>query len=84
MLVANYSEFRKGLKEYLDNVENNNETLIIKRSTQKSSVLISLSEYNSMMETMHLLSNKANANHLYNSLEQVRNGETFSHELIED
>lgn len=84
MLVANYSEFRKGLKEYLDNVENNNETLIIKRSTQKSSVLISLNEYNSMMETMHLLSNKANANHLYSSLEQVRNGETFSHELIED
>ena len=31
MMVANYSEFRGDLKKFLDHVENNNETLIIKR-----------------------------------------------------
>ena len=35
MKAANYTEFRTGLKKYLDEVENNNETLIIKRNTGK-------------------------------------------------
>lgn len=58
MIAANYSEFRKELKDYLDSVELNNETLIIKRGSGKGAVLISLEEYNSIMETLHLLSSK--------------------------
>jgi antitoxin YefM len=44
MIAANYSEFRNELKNYLDNVEFNNETLIIKRGSGKGTVLISLDE----------------------------------------
>ena len=58
MIAANYTEFRTALKKYLDEVENNHETLIIKRGTGKGTVLLSLEEYNSSMETMHLLSSK--------------------------
>ena len=61
MIAANYTEFRTALKKYLDRVEENNETLIIKRGTGKGTVLISLDEYNSIMETVHLLSSKSNA-----------------------
>ena len=39
MIAANYTEFRTGLKNYLDNVENNNETLIIKRGSGKGTVI---------------------------------------------
>ena len=42
MIAANYTEFRTGLKNYLDDVENNNETLIIKRGSGKGTVMISL------------------------------------------
>lgn len=84
MLVANYTEFRKSLKEYLDNVELNNETLIIKRNSQKSTVLISLDEYNSLMETLHLLSSKKNAVRLFESMEQVKVGNVSSQNLIEE
>ena len=49
MIVANYSEFRAGLKVYQDSVEDDNETLIIKRKSGKGAVLISLDEYNSIM-----------------------------------
>ena len=84
MLAANYSEFRGDLKKYLDNVEKNNETLIIKRSKGRGAVLISLEEYNSMMETMHLLSSKANADRLYESIRQLEAGKGFSKDLIED
>ena len=84
MIAANYSEFRKELKDYLDNVELNNETLIIKRGSGKGAVLISLEEYNSIMETLHLLSSKKNAQRLYESIEQMQSGNTFQGNLIEE
>ncbi len=72
MIAANYSELRTDLKTYLDNVEDNNETLIIKRSSGKGAVIISLAEYNSMIETMHLLSSRKNAERLYKSVKQMK------------
>lgn len=84
MIVANYSEFRKELKDYLDSVEFNNETLIIKRGSGKGAVLISLEEYNSIMETLHLLSSKKNAQRLYESIEQMQSGKTVQSNLIEE
>lgn len=76
MIAANYSEFRTGLKSYLDSVEDDNETLIIKRKSGKGTVLISLDEYNSIMETLHLLSSKKNADRLYESIQQMNSGKT--------
>ncbi|HCI56225.1 MAG TPA: type II toxin-antitoxin system prevent-host-death family antitoxin [Bacteroidales bacterium] len=84
MIAANYSEFRKELKDYLDNVEYNNETLIIKRGSGKGAVLISLEEYNSIMETLHLLSSKKNAQRLYESIDQMHAGNTVQGNLIEE
>ncbi|MCX6326327.1 MAG: type II toxin-antitoxin system Phd/YefM family antitoxin [Bacteroidia bacterium] len=84
MIAANYTEFRTGLKNYLDNVENNNETLIIKRGSGKGTVLISLDEYNSIMETLHLLSSKKNAKRLFESIEQMKTGNRVKHSLIEE
>ena len=83
MIAANYTEFRKGLKNYLDNVEFNNETLIIKRGSGKGTVLISLDEYNSIMETLHILSSKKNARRLFESIEQMKTGKRAAHKLIE-
>ena len=84
MLAANYSEFRGDLKKFLDNVEFNNETLVIKRGKGKGTVMISLDEYNSLMETVHLLSSKANADRLYESIQQMKDGESVTKDLIED
>ncbi len=83
MIAANFSEFRNGLKRYLDSVEDDNETLIIKRKSGKGTVLISLDEYNSIMETMHLLSSKKNAARLYESIEQMKNGKIV-HPKLDD
>ena len=84
MLAANFTEFRTGLKKFLDNVENNNETLIIKRGTGKGTVIISLNEYNSIMETVHILSSKANADRLYESIQQMKEGKVVQKDLIEE
>lgn len=84
MIAANFSEFRTNLKTYLDDVEDNNETLIVKRKTGKGTVVISLDEYNSIMETVHLLSSKSNSNWLYESISQMKNGQTINGKLIEE
>ena len=84
MIAANYSEFRTQLKKFLDNVEENNETLIIKRGSGKGTVMISLDEYNSIMETVHLLSSKSNADRIYESIQQMKNGKVVNNGLIEE
>jgi antitoxin YefM len=84
MRVANFTEFRTKLKQFLDDVEKNNETLIIKRGTGHGAVLISLDEFNSLIETMHLLSSKANADRLYESIHQMKTGKSVQKELIEE
>ena len=84
MIAANYTEFRVSLKKFLDKVEDDNETLIIKRGSGKGTVLISLDEYNSIMETVHLLSSKANSDHLYESIQQMKEGKVIRNELIEE
>jgi len=83
MIAANYTEFRTRLKKFLDNVEENNETLIIKRGAGKGTVMISLDEYNSIMETLHLLNSKANADRLYESIDQMKKGKVVRRRLIE-
>ena len=84
MIAANFTEFRTGLKNYLDSVENDNETLIIKRKSGKGTVVISLEEYNSLMETLHLLSSKKNATRLFESIEQMKSGDYTEREHIEE
>jgi len=84
MIAANYTEFRSGLKKFIDRVEQNNETLIIKRGSNKGAVLISLDEYNSLMETVHLLSSKANADRLYQSIDQMKKKQFIEKDLVED
>jgi antitoxin YefM len=84
MKAANFTEFRTNLKQFLDDVENNNETLVIKRGAGHGAVLISLDEFNSIMETVHLLSSKANADRLYESIKQMKSGKSVRKELIED
>ncbi len=84
MIAANFTEFRTGLKKFLDEVEENNETLVVKRGIGKGTVVISLNEYNSIMETMHLLSSRANADRLYESIQQLKEGKGVTKQLIEE
>ncbi len=84
MKAANYSEFRVDLKGYLDSVEDDNETIIIKRKSGKGAVLISLEEYNSMMETVYLLSSKKNADRLHESIKQMKAGKTIRRDKLDD
>lgn len=83
MLAANYTEFRSSMKKFLDDVENRNQTILIKRGSSKGSVVMSLQEYNSLIETIHLLKSKANAAWLFESIKQIEEGNIITSNLID-
>jgi antitoxin YefM len=56
MKTANYTELRTGLKTYLDTVVQNRDPLIVHRSSNNSVVIISLEEYNALIETAYIAS----------------------------
>lgn len=84
MLVANVSDFRKDIKKYLDRVAKNFETLIINRGKDDSIVVMSLDEYNSLVATNYELSSRKNELRLDAAIEKLRDGKTFTKDLIEE
>jgi len=84
MVVVNYSEFRKNLKENLDNACDNNEVVIVSRAHNKNVVVVSLDEYNSWQETKYLLSSSNNKKRLEDAIKRGEQGLFEVHDLIED
>jgi antitoxin YefM len=84
MIVVNYSEFRKNLKENLDNACDNNEVVIVSRAHNKNIVVISLDEYNSWQETKYLLGNANNQQRLERAVKRGEQGLFETHNLIEE
>ncbi|MBP7554530.1 MAG: type II toxin-antitoxin system prevent-host-death family antitoxin [Spirochaetes bacterium] len=84
MQVASYSDIRKNLKSYLDEVFLNRDPLIITRKNNENLVVISLDDYNSLTETNYLLSSKKNEERLLSSLQKARSKNSFEKELIEE
>ena len=84
MNAITYTDLRQNLKTYMDNVIQNSDALIITRKNNENVVLLSVAEYNSLLETNYLLSNKANAEHLKKSVGQHRTGKVKARKLYSD
>lgn len=74
MRTANYSELRKNLKHYLDEVINDNEPLLVHRSGNESVVVISLDEYNAIKETEYIMKSPAMMNIIRKGDDEIRRG----------
>ena len=78
MQAISYSEARHDLKNVMDDACNNHEPILITRRKGESVVLVSLEDYESIMESEYLLSSPANAARLMQSLEESRTGKRTS------
>jgi len=84
MLIASVSDFRKDIKSYLDKVAKNFETLIINRGKDSGIVVMSLTEYNSLMATNHELSSRKNELRLDSAIEKLTSQKSFEKNILED
>ncbi len=74
MKTATYTDLRSNLKNYLDGVVNDYEPLIVHRPANTSVVVISLAEYNRMVETEYLTSSPEMVRRIKSAEENIRNG----------
>lgn len=80
---ATYTDFRKSLAGYMDRVCDERTPLTVTRQSGRSVVVISEEEFDSMMETLHLLQSPANAARLAAAIAQFDAMEGAEHDLIE-
>lgn len=83
MDVVTYSDARANLKDVMDRVVEDKTEVIVTRQKAEAVVMISLSEWNSISETMHLLSSPKNAERLREAVRDMDAGKGVEHELIE-
>lgn len=82
-MITTYSDFRQKLKSYLDMVFSSHTPLHITRSKGENFVVLSESDYESLMETFYLLKSPKNAERLISALDQYKAGEGEEHQLLE-
>ena len=72
MNAITVNQAKEILEDLMEQVISDLEPTIICNDQGKKVVLISLNEFNSWQETLYLLSNPANAEHLRKSISQVK------------
>jgi antitoxin YefM len=83
METVTYTHARENLAELMDKAEADRVPIIITRARKQAAVMVSLSEWNSMQETLHLLRSPRNAAVLLESIAQLERGEYVIRDLID-
>ena len=75
MIHASYTDFRKNLAGYMDRANDDRDAVLITRQGKEPCVMIAQSEWEGMLETMHLTRDPANSARLAESIAQADRGE---------
>lgn len=82
MNILTFSEARASFKAVMDDVCKDHVPTVITRVSGEHVVMLSLADFNSMEETMHLLRSPKNASRLMESIAQLKAGKASKRELI--
>ena len=82
MDIVSYTDARANLKGVMDRVVADRTHVVVTRQKAEAVVMVSLSEWNAMEETMHLLSSPKNAERLRASIQQMDAGKGKERQLI--
>jgi antitoxin YefM len=81
MQAVLYSQARNNLRDIINQVCDNFEEFIITTKDKQSVVLISQDEYNSMKETLYLLSSKNNRDRLLDAVEEIESSKFITKDI---
>ncbi len=81
MELTSYSIFRQRLKEFMDLVIDSSVPLVVSRAKGEDVVVMAKSDYESMQETLYLLSSSKNAQRLMESIEEYEEGKGLNKDL---
>ncbi len=84
MKIVSYTEARSNLKDVLDGVVNDADVTVIHRRDGADAVIMGRDHYESMKETLYLLSNPANAKSLFGAIAQDKAGQAIERQLLSD
>jgi antitoxin YefM len=82
MEITTYTNFRQNLKSYLDLIFSSRSPLFVTRTKGEDVVVLSKSDYESMQETIYLLSSPKNAERIAIALKEYEEGKGVSRQLI--
>lgn len=71
MNSVSYATFKSDIDHTVQNVITTHEPVVVRRNRHSSVVVLSLDEYESLIETRYLLSSAANAERLKNGIDEV-------------
>jgi antitoxin YefM len=76
------AEFERNMDNELDLIGQNNNYIIIKRPKDKGNlIMLSQKEFNSIQETLYLLSSTNNKKHLIDSIQELKDGRGIKFKL---
>ena len=81
MKSITYTAARENLASTIDRVCEDNAPVLITRNRDQAVVMLSLSEYESLQETAHLLRSPANVKQLLKSIESLERGKGIRRKL---
>ena len=84
MQVFTYTDARNNLKSVLDKVIDDADVAVITRKEGQHAVVMGQDYYNSLMETLHLMSSPSNAAHFAKSIAELRASKAIERELLDD
>jgi antitoxin YefM len=79
--TISYTSLRQNLSSVLDTIEKTKEAYFVTRKQHADIVMIARDDYESLIETLHLLSNATNSDRLNKALQQDQNDEYTKVEL---
>lgn len=78
-----YTDFRQGLASYMDEVCDSHAPLTVTRQKGRSVVVMSEVEYESLLETVHLLKSPVNAQRLLRGIADLDAGKSTERDIEE-
>jgi antitoxin YefM len=81
--VITTKQATQNLEQLIEHVILDVEPTIIYNENGQKAVLMALNEFNAWQETFYLLSNPANAAHIFKSIQEIEAGDTFEKPLLE-